>query len=56
MTSHRNENPGVKTMFNFTFSTNLFGARNVYLSTGTRNGDPIYVICFDKGTVRSYVV
>lgn len=43
-------------MFNFTFSTNLFGTRNVYLSTGPLESDPIYVVRFDKGNVWSFVV
>lgn len=43
-------------MFEFTRTSNLFNAQNVYLSTGPRNDDVIYLVCFcPDGSVRSYV-
>lgn len=55
MISHRNNNPGVKTMFNFTVRTNLFGGTTTYLRTGPLNNSPVYMVCFDNGEVRGYV-
>ena len=55
MISHRNNNPGDSTMFDFTRSSSMIGGLNTYLSTGPSDIDPIYVVCFDKGEVRSYV-